>query len=191
MDNQAFFIFAAKQKRRKEALMSTSLLYHAFGIRGYKYMNTRYEEGAVIFSICQPAHQLRCPDCGSHRVIRRGNRVRRFQAVPIGKKPVFIELAVSRVWCLVCDIVRQVKLGFARPKKRYTNGFERYVLELSKFATIKDIAQHLGVSWDVIKDIQKRRLTQRYKRPRLKNLTRIAIDEISIGKGHQLSPGMQ
>ena len=165
--------------------MSTSLLYHAFGIRGYKYMNTRYEKGAVIFSIHQPNQQLRCPDCGSHRVIRRGNHVRRFRGVPIGKKSVFIELAVSRVWCLCCGVVRQVKLGFARPKKRYTNEFERYVLELSKFATIKDIARHLGISWDVVKDIQKRKLAQRFKRPRLKNLTQIAIDEISIGKGHQ------
>ena len=33
--------------------MSTSLLYHAFGIRGYEYTRTRYEGGAVIFSIRQ------------------------------------------------------------------------------------------------------------------------------------------
>jgi len=51
--------------------------------------------------------------------------------------------------------------------------------------TIQDTARHLGVSWDVIKDIQKRYLTRRFSRPKLRKLSRIAIDEISIGKGHR------
>jgi len=51
--------------------------------------------------------------------------------------------------------------------------------------TILDVANHLGVSWDTIKNIQKRYLTRKYKQPRLRNITRIAIDEISIGRGHR------
>ena len=51
--------------------------------------------------------------------------------------------------------------------------------------TILDVARHLNVSWDVIKDIQKRNLTRRYSRLKLKGLKEIAIDEISIGKGHK------
>ena len=33
--------------------MSTSLLHHAFGIRGYKYRRTEYDTGQVIFTIYQ------------------------------------------------------------------------------------------------------------------------------------------
>jgi transposase len=51
--------------------------------------------------------------------------------------------------------------------------------------TIQDVANHLGVSWDTIKDIQKRFLQKRFSKPKLKNLKHIAIDEISIGKGHR------
>jgi len=51
--------------------------------------------------------------------------------------------------------------------------------------TIKDVARHLEVSWDVIKDIQKRNLSRRFSRPKLKRLRQIAIDEISVGKGHR------
>ncbi len=47
------------------------------------------------------------------------------------------------------------------------------------------MARHLGVSWDVIKDIQKRSLKRRLARPKLHKLKQIAIDEISIGKGHR------
>jgi transposase len=51
--------------------------------------------------------------------------------------------------------------------------------------TIRDVAKHLGVGWDMIKEIQKRDLSRRYARPKLKHLRHIAIDEIAIAKGHR------
>jgi transposase len=103
----------------------------------------------------------------------------------MGRKRVFVELPVPRVECRDCGVVRQVAVDFAEPRVTYTKSFERYVLGLSHSMTIKDAAAHLGVSWDVVKDIQKRDLKRRFSRPRLKDLRRIAIDEISIGKGHR------
>jgi len=46
-------------------------------------------------------------------------------------------------------------------------------------------AQHLQVSWDVIKDIQIRDLQHRYRKPRLGKWQQIAIDEIAIGHGYR------
>jgi len=51
--------------------------------------------------------------------------------------------------------------------------------------TIKDVAIHLGVSGDVVKEIQKRFLHKHFDKPKLKHVTQIAIDEISTGKGHR------
>ena len=51
--------------------------------------------------------------------------------------------------------------------------------------TIQDVARHLGISWDVIKEIQKKDLTRRFARRCLKNVRRIAIDEIAVLKGHR------
>src|SRR5207253_3069416 len=70
-------------------------------------------------------------------------------------------------------------------RRSYTKAFERYELELSKRMTIRDVAAHLGVGWDVIKDIQKRDLSRRFAKPKLKHLRRIAIDEIAVAKGHR------
>ena len=36
-----------------EVSMSTSLLYHAFGIRGYHYRRTDYHDGQTIFTGCR------------------------------------------------------------------------------------------------------------------------------------------
>jgi transposase len=81
--------------------------------------------------------------------------------------------------------VRQIRLGLAEERRTYTRAFARYVLELSKYMTIKDVAEHLAVSWDIVKDIQKRYLTQHYAKPALKDVRQIAIDEICVGRGYQ------
>jgi transposase len=164
--------------------MSTSLLYHGFGLVGYRYVRQEFREGQVIFHIEQPRERLRCPCCGSAEVWAQGGIERTFRTVPIGHKPVLVQFKVPRVRCFDCDGVRQVKVGFADPKKHYTRAFERYVLELSRHMTIQDVAQHLQVSWGTVKDIQARSLQRRFGKPKLHKLRQIAIDEIAIGKGH-------
>lgn len=165
--------------------MSTSLLYHAFGLRGYDYLSTAYEGGHVRFTIRQRPHIRRCPRCGSRRVAPRGHQRRTFRAVPIGGRPVDITLDIPRVACPTCAVVRQTPVDFADPRRSYTRSFERYALQLSRLMTIQDVARHLQVGWDTIKDIQKRDLQHRFKRPRLGKLKQIAIDEIAVGRGHR------
>jgi transposase len=165
--------------------MSTSLLYHGFGIRGYQYVKTEYELGTVVFTVQQETADLRCVACGSRRVVRRGFYRRWFRSMPIGRHPVEVALDVPRVGCLDCGAVRQVRVRFADPRRSYTHGFERYVLDLSQHMTIEDVARHVEVGWDLVKDIQKRYLGRKYKRIKLKHLREIAIDEIAIGRGHR------
>ena len=164
--------------------MSTGLLYHAWGLRGYRLEATQFVEGAIVFRLRQDADTFCCGYCGGRAVMRAGVVVRQFRALPIGGKPVWMELPVQRLWCADCGKTRQVKLAFADERRTYTHSFERYALESSRHMTILDVARHLGVSWDVIKDIQKRSLRRRFARPRLKHLRQIAIDEISIGRNH-------
>jgi transposase len=165
--------------------MSTSLLYHAFGLRGYDYVKTEYQEGGVIFTLSQRLHTYRCPVCNSRDVHPRGHQERRFKTVPIGHKPVTVVLPIPRVECPLCGIIRQVPVAFADPRRSYSRAFERYALELGRLMTIQDVARHLQVGWDTIKDIQKRDLYRRFRKPRLRKLKQIAIDEIAIGAGHR------
>ena len=165
--------------------MSTSLLYHGWGIRGYYLVREEFGQGRIVHVIEQEDWRLRCPACGSPRVIRRGYCWRLFRSLPIGGRPVFVRFAVPRVGCQACGAVRQVKLGFAEQRVSYTRAMERYILELCRRMTIADVASHLGMCWDTIKDIHKRNLGKRFRRPKLKRLRLIAIDEISIGHGQR------
>lgn len=163
--------------------MSTSLLYHAFGVRGYRHVRTQFEDNRVVFAIEQEAGQLRCPRCGGWDVIRRGTFPRQFRSLPIGGRAVLIELPVQRVECRICGVVQQARVAFADPRRSYTLAFERYVLDLCRVMTIQDVAHHLGVGWDLVKDIHKRHLWHRFRNPSLTGLTNIAIDEICVGHG--------
>ncbi len=165
--------------------MSTSLLYHAFGVRDYGYVRMKYVSGGVMFTIERKMETCRCTVCGSQNIWRQGQVTRRFRTVPIGKKRVDIEARIPRLACQDCGAVRQAAIGFAEPRRTYTKLFQRYVLELSRNMTIKDVACHLDVGWDVVKEIQRRDLHKRFAKPKLKHIKRIAIDEISTGKGHQ------
>lgn len=165
--------------------MSTSLLYHGFGVRGYAYESTYYHEGAVFIWVRQEPETWRCAACGSSQVTGRGKEVRSFRALPIGRRRVTIVLPVPRVDCGWCGAVRQVPIPFARPRCTVTKPFERYALDLGRHMTIQDVARHLGVGWDMIKEIQARDLGRRFARVKLKHLRQIAIDEISIGRGQR------
>jgi transposase len=160
-------------------------LYHAFGIRGYQYTRTDYQGGQTIFTIHQDPKTCRCSACGSPQVESRGHVQRRFRALSIGTRTTFVVLPIPRVECKACGVVRQVTVPFADPRRSYTRSFERHVLELSRRMTISDVARHLDVGWDMIKAIQKRHLARRFAKPKLKHLRHIAIDEISIAKGHR------
>ena len=165
--------------------MSTSLLYHGFGVRGYRCLRTDYPSGGIVFTIERKEDTYRCAACGSDRVWRQGVAVRRFRTLPLGGKTVDLEARIPRLACQDCGAVRQAVIGFAEPRRTYTKAFARYVLDLSRHMTIKDVACHLGVGWDIVKEIQKKDLRKRFAKPKLKHLKQIAIDEISTGKGHQ------
>ena len=165
--------------------MSTSLLYHGFGVRGYQYVRSEYVEGEIVFHLSQSIDQCRCSACGSADVAPRGQVERRFRSLPLGRKPTSIVLPIPRVECRGCGAIRQVAVAFADTRRRHTKSFARYVLDLSRLMTIKDAAQHLGISWDTVKEIQKEDLQRRFGKPKLKHLRQIAIDEISVGKGHR------
>jgi len=165
--------------------MSTSLLYHAFGLEGYTYVRTEYVGGEIHLRVRPKDQKLRCAGCGSREIIRKGRRQRRFRGLPIGRRPVWIVLEAVRLGCRRCGAVKQAKVAFAPGRHRYTRRFARHVLDLTRAMTMSDVARHLGVSWNVVKAILKTDLERRFRRPKLQGLRRIAIDEVSIERGHR------
>ena len=165
--------------------MSTSLLYHGFGVKHYRYLRTEYRHGALYFHIEKARDKQRCAVCGSRRVIQKGRVVRELKTLPIGKKKVFLVVHLHRLLCQECESLRLEPLLLSHPKARWTRALGRFVLELLKMATIEDVSKYLGMSWNTVKDIHARALREKIKRRQIKHLRYLGIDEIAVRKGHR------
>lgn len=166
--------------------MSTrSLLYHGFGLGTMEPQKTTFTGGAITLHIRRPLQRLCCSQCCGANVIRRGTKQRRLRHVPIGLKPVYLEVTVQRLQCRDCGQLRYEQLPFMLPLKRYTRRFADYVIALSQRMTVKDVADALGVSWGLVRTIQETHLRQALKKQELKSLRYLAIDELAVGKGHK------
>jgi hypothetical protein len=64
-----------------------SLLYQGFGIKGYRYLRTRYEKGETVFEL-EPEKEPEVP--ARQKLRRHGYRWRTVRSVSIGPKAVVI-----------------------------------------------------------------------------------------------------
>ncbi len=164
--------------------MSTSVLYRALGIRGYKHQSIREQDGGIALRVRHDGTELKCPECGGSHISRRGTVPRSWSALPIGNRPVTVFANVPRIECHDCATEPVVPVPFADPHRSYIRSFQRLVLDLRQSMTLRDVARHLNVSDWMVRDIEKRWLGKHFAKPRLKGLRHIAIDEISTKKGH-------
>jgi transposase len=102
--------------------MSTSLLYHGFGITDQEYLSTEYKGGAIYLHIQTKEGKLQCSNCGSFHVVKKGSIERLFRTVPIGLKPVFLKAKIQRLECKECGLIRQERIRFAEEKKAIPGG---------------------------------------------------------------------
>jgi transposase len=88
-----------------------------------------------------------------------------------------------KVRCDTCG-VRVEALSFAEPYRRFTKRFERAVAQLCRKLSIRDVAEHYGLSWHTVKEIDRRRLVSEVGTPCYDGLRLLAVDEIAVRKGH-------
>lgn len=165
--------------------MSTSILYHGWGLQHYRYLKTDFEAGAVWFHVEKKQEWRYCNGCGSTEVVLAGPRERVWKTLPIGGHPVYLVAHLHRIDCRVCGRVLLEPLEVAEPKKMFTRILARYVLDLCRRATVADVAELVGLSWDTVCDILKSDLEARKKRIDWHHLRYLAIDEVSVGKGQK------
>lgn len=165
--------------------MKADIMHTAFGVTKQECLDMRCEGNKIILEIQTPREKIVCPHCGSSNIVNCGSVKRRFVSVPIGCSKTFMEMKVQRVKCHDCGQVHQEEIDFATGKRRHTKAFANMVIDLSRFATISDIAWFLDVSWDVVRNIQMDFLQKEYSNPDLSGLEYIGIDEFAVRKGHE------
>jgi transposase len=80
--------------------------------------------------------------------------------------------------------VRVEQLSFADAGQHVTNRLARYIHELCKKLTVKDVAEHLDIDPKTVKEIDKSFLEQSLGQDNFDDLRVLMIDEIAVHKGH-------
>ena len=169
--------------------MNASFMYHNLGIREQECTREEYQGGKTILHIRTKKKHICCPHCGSKHIICSGQTVRDIRSVPIGLRQIILRMSIQRIECKECGCIRNEEIKFTRGKRRYMRGFEKPIHDLSRMCTISDVARHLQVSWDTVKDVQKEYLGRHYGRPSLKQVRRIGIDEFAAAKAARCAAG--
>lgn len=112
----------------------------------------------------------------THRIVRD---------LSLTEAKVFINLSYRKLYCPSCEGIRVEDLEFVEPYVRVTRRLTRYIHDLCKIMTIKDVADHLDLDWRMVKSIDKYFLEEEFSKTDYRNLHIIAIDEISVRKGHR------
>lgn len=164
--------------------MNSSFLYHAWGLYTLECTRTEYKGNTIILHVQTKARKKVCPNCGKRHFVKNGYRFRDFIGLPVGGKKVIVRMKVQRYKCRDCDFDQQEKIPFATGSRSYTHRFAKYVVDLLRGMTLQDVSNHLGVSWDMVKEIHSTYLERHYSPPSLDGVENIGIDEFAVRKGH-------
>ncbi|MDE7457144.1 MAG: ISL3 family transposase [Prevotella sp.] len=166
--------------------MNSSFLCHAWGLYSLECTKEEYKGNTIILHVQSKKRLSACPRCGKRHFVKNGYRIRDFVGLPVGGKKVIIRMKVQRYKCKneECDYDQQENIPFATGSHSYTHRFAKYVVELLRGMTLQDVANHLGVTWDTVKEIHSTYLERHYSPPSLKGVRNIGIDEFAVKKGH-------
>lgn len=123
-----------------------------------------------------------CSKCGI-QAPRERRIIKVVRDLPIVGHNTFLSCEIFMVNCPACGCVRE-KLEFLDKCSRLTVRFETFIFELVNMSTVKNVADKFSMSWETVKNIDKKYLEVKYKNIGYGDLRRISIDEIANKKGH-------
>jgi len=134
-----------------------------------------------------PNKRLRpiCHICGKPASGVHGQETRWVRELDFGPARVWIRCQHRKVICTHCQKTPIEQLDLFDPYLRVTKRLARYIFELSKIMAVLEVARHLGLDWKTVKAIDQKFLERDYGQTDYQELRILAIDEISIRKGHR------
>lgn len=168
--------------------MSVPTIASYFPFRRIKIVSQSVLSGASESRIqAQPNKRFHpiCHGCGQKACGVHSWAERTVRDLNIATARVWIRCRYRKLFCPRCQGIHIENLELFHPYLRVTRRMARYIYQLCRMLTVSDVARHLGLNWKTVKDIDKYYLERDYGQPDLNGLRILAVDEISIRKGHR------
>jgi transposase len=125
-----------------------------------------------------------CQRCGRRASGVHSWTQRKIRDLSLATATTWLICRYRKVFCAHCQSIHVEDLDLFHPYLRVTRRLARYIYQLCRFMTVTEVANLLGIDWKTVKNIDKFYLERDYGQPDLKGLRILAVDEISIRKGH-------
>ncbi len=131
-------------------------------------------------------HVKRCSKCGAPVSKVHDVSERRVRDLPLGEWDTWLVFPRARVECPHCGPTVEA-VSWLDKYQRMTTRLAEKIARLACVLPIKHVAQWFGMSWDTVKQIDQRALTERLgaMEDRLDGVRQIAIDEFAMQRGHR------
>ena len=126
-----------------------------------------------------------CHRCGNKASGVHSWAQRKVRDLNLATAQMWVTCRYRKVFCPNCHGIYIEDLGLFHPYLRVTIRLAHYVYQLCQMMTVSDVADHLDLNWKTVKAIDKQYLEQNYGQPDYDGIRTLAVDEISIRKGHQ------
>lgn len=161
----------------------------AGGWEGYRVAGTRSIEAGnlkriEIELVPLTKGKMICGSCGRHSSKVHETTKRVVRDLPILDAQTFLIVHRRRLLCSHCGPVLE-RLPWLAKYARVTTRLAASVAKLCDFVAIKHVAAYMGLSWDQVKEIDKRSLKDRVGTVDLSKLEVIGMDEFALHKGHR------
>ena len=167
--------------------MSVPCIAAYFPFRRLKIINQTVTPEATVAHISgEPDNRYHpvCHNCGQKAAGVHSWTRRKIRDLNLATAQTWITCRYRKLFCAHCKGIHVEDLEFFHPYLRVTNRMALYVYQLCQLMTVTEVSRILGLDWKTVKNIDKYYLERDYGKPDLKGLRILAVDEISIRKGH-------
>ncbi len=130
-----------------------------------------------------PRRRPVCSGCGRKTRSVHSTSVRRVMDLSLAGARTELLVPRRKLRCRRCGVLSE-RHDFLAPYRRMTTRLERAVADLCRVLSVKHVAEHFGLDWHTVKEIDKRRLVREVGTPCYDGLRFLAVDEVAVHKGH-------
>jgi len=154
-------------------------------IRIVKQAVNKTASKAVIDAVPDKRFHPVCHLCGQKVSSVHSWTQRSIRDLNLATTQVWIRCEYRKLFCANCQRISIEELELFHPYLRVTRRLATYIHHLCKVMTVTEVAQHLQLDWKTVKEIDKQYLEAQYGQPHYEGLHILAVDEISLKKGHK------
>jgi transposase len=126
-----------------------------------------------------------CHVCGQKVSAVHSWTQRSIRDLNLASAQVWIRCEYRKLLCANCQRISIEELELFHPYLRVTRRLAIYIHQLCKVMTVAEVARHLQLDWKTVKEIDKQYLEAQYGQLNYDGLRILAVDEISVRKGHK------